>query len=170
MIMKISKAIGLLSLAILAVSCQSMKEGNGSINIAEGSTFTPVIASAGGTATIEFTTNCDWNANVPNISSYSWSSITPTSGGAGTNVITVTALRNDNYDDRSFTFDIKASGALQTVTVTQRQKDALTVTSGEFEIPEEGGDVKIELMSNIEYGFKVEDDGKDWIIHHSRRR
>ena len=164
MIMKISKAIGLLSLAILAVSCQSMKEGNGSINIAEGSTFTPVIASAGGTATIEFTTNCDWNANVPNISSYSWSSITPTSGGAGTNVITVTALRNDNYDDRSFTFDIKASGALQTVTVTQRQKDALTVTSDEFEIPEEGGDVKIELMSNIEYGFKVEDDGKDWII------
>ena len=164
MIMKISKAIRLLSLAILAVSCQSMKEGNGSINIAEGSTFTPVIASAGGTATIEFTTNCDWNANVPNISSYSWSSITPTSGGAGTNVITVTALRNDNYDDRSFTFDIKASGALQTVTVTQRQKDALTVTSGEFEIPEEGGDVKIELMSNIEYGFKVEDDGKDWII------
>ena len=164
MIMKISKAIRLLSLAILAVSCQSMKEGNGSINLAEGSTFTPVIASAGGTATIEFTTNCDWNANVPNISSYSWSSITPTSGGAGTNVITVTALRNDNYDDRSFTFDIKASGALQTVTVTQRQKDALTVTSGEFEIPEEGGDVKIELMSNIEYGFKVEDDGKDWII------
>ena len=164
MIMKISKAIRLLSLAILAVSCQSMKEGNGSINIAEGSTFTPVIASAGGTATIEFTTNCDWNANVPNISSYSWSSITPTSGGAGTNVITVTALRNDNYDDRSFTFDIKASGALQTVTVTQRQKDALTVTSGEFEIPEDGGDVKIELMSNIEYGFKVEDDGKDWII------
>ena len=162
--MKPSKAIGLLSFALLAVSCQDMKEGNGSINIAEGSTFAPVIASAGGTATIEFTTNCDWNANVPNISSYSWSSITPTSGGAGTNVITVTALRNDNHDDRSFTFDIKASGALQTVTVTQRQKDALTVTSGDFNLPEDGGDVKIELMANIEYTFKVEQDGEGWIV------
>ena len=99
--MNISKHILIFSLALLAVSCQELNEGNGQIEVSPESTLTPVISSAGGTAEITFTTNCDWTANVPDISSYSWSSITPTSGSAGENVITVTALRNDGYDDRT---------------------------------------------------------------------
>ena len=102
----------MLGLAVLSVSCQDRMEGDGRIEAAGDSSFTPVIASAGGTATIEFTTDGDWNAKVPDISSYSWSSIIPTSGGAGTNVITVTALRNDGTDDRSFTFDIISGGGI----------------------------------------------------------
>lgn len=161
--MNISKYILIFSLALLAVSCQDLKEGNGQIEVSPESTLTPVMASAGGTAEIIFTTNCDWSANVPNISSYSWSSITPTSGTAGENVITVTALRNDGYDDRSFSFDIKAGGDIKTVTVTQKQKNSLTVTSGSFEVPEEGGEVRIEVVANVEYEYSIEDAAMSWI-------
>ena len=145
------------------ISCQELNEGNGQIEVSPESTLTPVISSAGGTAEITFTTNCDWTANVPDISSYSWSSITPTSGSAGENVITVTALRNDGYDDRSFTFDIKAGGAIETVNVTQKQKNSLTVTSGSFDMPEEGGEVRIEVIANVEYEYSIEEAAKSWI-------
>lgn len=161
--MNIIKPILILSLGFLALSCQELNEGNGQIEVSPESTLTPVISSAGGTAEITFTTNCDWTANVPDISSYSWSSITPTSGSAGENVITVTALRNDGYDDRSFTFDIKAGGAIETVNVTQKQKNSLTVTSGSFDMPEEGGEVRIEVIANVEYEYSIEEAAKSWI-------
>lgn len=154
----------MLGLAVLSVSCQDRMEGDGRIEAAGDSSFTPVIASAGGTATIEFTTDGDWNAKVPDISSYSWSSIIPTSGGAGTNVITVTALRNDGTDDRSFTFDIISGGAVQNVTVTQRQKNALTVTEGAFEVAAEGGQVRIEVVANVDYEYSIEEAAASWIV------
>ncbi len=53
----------------------------------------PVFTSAGGTYTVEFTADNEWRVAVPNTNHYTWSSVTPTSGGAGKNQVIVTALR-----------------------------------------------------------------------------
>ena len=115
----------------------------------EVTTSEPVMEQKGGTASVSFTTNAAWTANVS--SSTSWCSVSPSSGTAGTHVLTVTSTANDTYDERNATVTINAGKASKSFTVTQKQKDALTVTSAKNEFTAEGGELVIEVKANISF-------------------
>ncbi len=153
----------LTSAALLsAVSCEENKQ-DGTINPVNETSLAPVFTSGGGTIVIEFDATADWTATVPNTNHYSWSSITPTSGEAGRVQIAVTALPNTDYDGREYTFSVNCGGNSQTVTVRQLQKDAITFSKGPFELPKEGGDVTIDIVSNVEYSYEIVGEAKNWI-------
>lgn len=156
------KLLVLLSVGLLALACQNVEQENGKIEMAQEA-LNPYFLTAGGTCDVEFTTNCDWTANVANTQHYSWASITPVSGGPGKNVITVTALPNSSVDPREFIFDIKSGGDIRRVNVIQAQKDALTAPNKNYEVPSEGGQVDVALMSNVEYSCFISAEGESWI-------
>ena len=151
-----------------AVSCQE-KTQDGTVTPVSEASLNPVFTSDGGTIVIEFDATADWTANVQNTNHYSWSSITPTSGSAGKVQIAVTTLPNTDPDGREYKFTVNCGASTQYVTVSQLQKDAITYTSGPFEIAKEGGDIQIDVLANVDYSYEIVGDAKEWITPVSTR-
>ena len=129
----------------------------------------PNFSEDGGEAQISFTASEAWTAKVINTRADGWCSISPTSGAAGSATITVTTEPNDTPDDRSASIVIEAGSASKTVTVSQKQKDALTVTASTFEVGAEGGEVKIEVKANIDFEYAIDPADEEWISYEGTR-
>ncbi|MBE6287577.1 MAG: hypothetical protein E7099_05250 [Mediterranea massiliensis] len=170
------KRIPLYLLAILSlVACS--KEGNGEVNPAPEKPKSEItitttgtdFSTDGGVNEISFTTSEAWSASVVNTRADGWLSINPTSGAAGNAKINVTTKPNDTPDDRSASIIIKAGTTSKTINVSQKQKDALTVTASKFEVGAEGGEVKIEVKANINFEYAIEESAKDWVTQANTR-
>ena len=129
----------------------------------EVTTTAPVLAQEGGTASVTFSSTADWTIDVTEGRAVSWCTVSPTSGSKGTNTLTITTTDNDTYDERNAKVTIKAGATTQSLTVTQKQKDALTVTSNKVEIGSDGGNFSIEAKSNVTVTYEIEESAKDWI-------
>ena len=170
-------------LAIMAmVSCSESGEtdnGGGNNNQGGGNTpTTPTITLSKSSVTfdefadeeaISFSVTADWIAEIVNDRADGWLSVSPTSGKAGDATITIKANDNGTPDERSASVRIKAGSAQKTINVTQKQKDALTVTSSKFEVEAEGGEVQIEVKANINFEYVIDESAKDWVIYQSTR-
>ncbi|MBR4871731.1 MAG: BACON domain-containing protein, partial [Alistipes sp.] len=126
-------------------------------------------ATDGGSSEITFTSSTAWTAEVINSRADVWCNVNPTSGAAGDAKITVTTTANDTPDDRTASIIIKAGTASKTINVSQKQKDALTVTSSKFEVSAEGGEVSIEVKANIDFEYSIEESAKDWVEYKTTR-
>ena len=148
---------------LLTVSC-SKDEVIPEIKIPAGSedffTKSMDFDSPSGEKKLTFTSNVAWTASV---SGSTWLSVTPTSGEAGTNTLTVKADENTTYDDRNAVITLTAGDSIRRVFVNQKQLDALTLTSDRFEVPVEGGEVKIEVKSNINFEAVIPTEYQSWI-------
>lgn len=113
------------AMALSLAACKDDSNDSGTITIS-GEAMNPVFTSAGGTYTVEFTADNEWRVAVPNTNHYTWSSVTPTSGGAGKNQVIVTALRNPGYDGREYSFDLRCGLDSKTIKVTQKQLNSIT--------------------------------------------
>ena len=123
----------------------------------------------GGKDEISFSTTEAWTAEVINSRADGWCAINPTSGEAGDAKITVTTEANDTPDDRSASIVIKAGTASKTVKVSQKQKEALTITASKFEVEAEGGEIKIEVKANIDFDYTIEESAEDWVKYKGTR-
>lgn len=126
-------------------------------------------STEGGRDEISFTSTEAWTAEVINSRADSWLSVSPTSGNAGDATISIKAKNNDTTDERSASVRIKAGSAQKIINVTQKQKDALTITSSKFEITAEGGEVTIEVKANIKFEYTIDEFAKDWIKYEGTR-
>ncbi|MBQ5720196.1 MAG: DUF4932 domain-containing protein [Alistipes sp.] len=123
----------------------------------------------GGSNVVTFTSSEAWTAQVVNSRADDWCSIEPSSGPAGSARITVTTTENDTPDDRTASIIIKAGTTSKTINVSQKQKDALTVTSSKFEVSAEGGEVSIEVKANIDFEYAIEGSAADWVEYKATR-
>ncbi len=134
------------------------------ITIPTSQNLAPSFSSDGGNATVTFTANASWTAKVTDASA-TWCTVSPASGGNGNHTLTISAAANDTPDSRSATVQLAAGTVTKTINVTQKQKDALTITSAKFEVPKEGGLVEIEAKANIQLDYTVSEEGKGWISY-----
>lgn len=123
----------------------------------------------GGSREVTFNSSEAWTAQVVNNRADDWCFIEPVSGAAGNASIVITTTENDTPDDRTASVIIKAGTASKTVKVSQKQKDALTVTSSKFEVAAEGGEVVVEVKANIDFEYVVDDAAKEWISYEGTR-
>lgn len=151
----------------LLISLYSCKDDNKNpspnpsfeITIDEGNTH-PVISQQGGTIYIPFTATGEWSASMINNRAESWITINPSSGNSGNIELSITASANETYDERNATIVLQCGDDKKEIVVTQKQKDALTVTSSKYEVSSVGGNISVEVKANIEYEIEVKD---DWI-------
>ena len=122
--------------------------------------LSPVLLQEGGTVSLSFTTTADWTASLVNTRAESWITVTPSSGSKGKNEITITATTNETYDERNATVVLKCGTVSKNIVVTQKQKDALTVTSSKYEVDSKGGNISVEVKANINFEVEVR---ADWI-------
>ncbi|MBQ7851683.1 MAG: BACON domain-containing protein [Muribaculaceae bacterium] len=123
----------------------------------------------GGTGKVTITSTAAWTAEFVNDRADDWCSIDSTSGSAGTSTLTITATANDTPDDRTASIVVKSGTLSKTINVSQKQKDALTVTSSKFEVDAEGGEVVVEVKANIDFEYAIDDAAKEWIKYEGTR-
>ena len=161
-------------LLMLCQGCSEDKEENPpapespSITV-ESEEDIPVFDTAGSTLALTFTTTSDWTASVDGAAS-GWLSVSPASGEAGTHTLSLVTTANDSYDERNASVTITSGSVKKTLTVTQKQKDALLLTSNKVELEAEGGDFSIELQANVEVTYEIESGAQTWLTPVARSR
>lgn len=115
---------------------------------------------------ITFNSNMDWNIEVPQ--DIDWCKVSPTSGNAGTQNVTISVSDNETYDDRSAVLRFCVGDSTKTIIVNQKQLDALTLTADKFEVPQEGGNIDVEVKSNIDFTYVIPEEFASWIHASSR--
>lgn len=122
--------------------------------------------SDGGNKSLHFSTNKDWTIYVANtVNGSRWCTVSQTSGQAGDISVQVYVEANEGYDDRNVVLTIQVGELMKTVVVTQKQKDALTLTTDRFEVGQEGGTIHVEVKSNISYEVVIPDEYKGCICN-----
>ena len=132
------------------------------IDIPTTENTSPVFDTEGGSVVLNFTASAEWTANIINTQADSWIDVSPKSGSTGAAKITITVEPNDTYDERSATVQIKCGSAEKNIVVTQKQKNVLTVTKSNFEVPAEGATIQIEVSSNVSIKVSLQAD-IDWV-------
>lgn len=151
------------AVAIAAVSCaqepsqEQTPVSKGKVKLSSSSTLT--VGAEGGSVEIRFTASDDWTAALSNDRA-EWLSLSPAKGSAGQAAVSVSVDPNDTPDERSAAIRVKCGTATASVTVVQKQKDALTQTASKTQFGPEGGSFTIDVTANVEYSFEI---SGDWI-------
>ena len=140
-------------------------------------TIDPTIQSSGlsfdtsaSEKSITFSTTSDWTLSIAETrSGTEWCTASPTSGGKGTATVKFKTTENTESEDRSVSVTIKAGTASKTFTVTQKGNKSLLVTTKKYELPKEGGEIEIEVKSNVEYEMMIAESAKEWITEATGR-
>jgi hypothetical protein len=118
-----------------------------------------------------FTANSSWTVTVSsNGGDTSWCTVYPSSGEKGTQTVRVSTTANTSYDNRNATITLTSGTQTKSFVVTQKQKDALLLTSDKFEIDKAGGTITVEVKSNVSYTATIGNECKDWIKEGSGTR
>lgn len=121
----------------------------------------PVMEQAGGTTALRFTASAAWTAEANAITrAADWISVQPTHGEAGDVTLTITTQPNNTYDERNAAIVITCGEEQKTLTVSQKQRDALLVSSNKLEA--DGGDFTIQLQANVEVDYEIEENAS-WL-------
>lgn len=140
-------------------ACQSDDSHEPPVATIQIATNDPTVTSQASEVTISFTSSDAWTAS----SNVDWISLDQKSGVAGSATIKAQVAQNTTYDQRNGAITIKAGSVNKQLTITQKQLDALTVSSNKIEAPAQGCESTIEVKANIAYQVKVDDDCKKWI-------
>lgn len=161
-----SKWIPLLLYLFFVCGCSSDSEEKGSADVVPGK-IEKLIAPTASISTdgkeavsVTFTANKAWNARAEK----AWCKITPASGEVGGDItIVVTAEANSGYDERNSKITITCGDAVGYVTITQKQKDAILLTSGKVEVKSEGEEFAVEVKANVNFTSEISEKDKEWL-------
>jgi len=129
---------------------------SGQAEISGGATSIGMLfSSASGSASIDLTANRSWEASFVNDRAKNWCTLSAMSGSRGTVTLTVQVTMNGEYDERSASILFTCDDVTRTIVVTQKQKDALLVTSSRVDVPQAGGTFLVEVLSNIEFSHEL---------------
>lgn len=115
----------------------------------ELSSGTQLFAAQGGEYTMIVNSNRPWTSS----NDFQWVSVSPSSGDAGSTMITVKALSNEEYENRNATIEFTAGDAKATLVITQlaAQKDPdayVRISTEELTFPSDGGSFSVIVSSN----------------------
>lgn len=120
--------------------------------------------SDSGEAILSFTTNKDWSIDVSQSGGdVSWCAVFPNKGKAGENQVSVRVARNEGVDDRNVVLNLTAGDLTRSIVVTQKQKDAITLTTAKFEVDKNGGEIQVEVKANVSYEVIIPEQYQSWI-------
>lgn len=120
------------------------------------------LTSDGGTADIMFESSGAWAATVDSKAA-GWCKLDRSSGDAGTGTLRVTVLRNTSYDERNAAIYITCGRARDVVTITQKQLNAITLTTNKVELDAEGGDFQLQIKASTDVSYEIDADAQAWI-------
>ncbi|UBD75394.1 leucine-rich repeat protein [Parabacteroides goldsteinii] len=137
----IKRLTTILLIALLLAGCQEELPHSARIEAGkENLSFAQVT----GAQTVKVTTSHAWTA----VSSGSWLTVSPDSGGAGTYELTLTAAANTSTVARSAQVDIQVGHKISTIKVSQAQQDVLGLDRNSAVVAWPAGSVEFTLATN----------------------
>lgn len=133
------------------------------ITIPTTENLSPVFEAEGGSTTLSFTATEAWTATVSNDRAETWCSVEPSSGTKGNHTLVIKAKPNEEFDNKSAVIQLKSNSTTKTINVSQKQKNALTLTANKFELSDIGGEFEVEIKANVKYDYSIDEKGKEWI-------
>ena len=133
---------------------------------AEPDTLTPVsttysIGAEGGDISISFRTNLTYSVSTD----ASWLSEVTKTKAVETKSVTLRAAENSSFEARSATVTVKAGSLSVNMTVKQDGRSAqIDINTTSYEIAAAGGDVSVNVSSNVDYSVGI---SADWISRKS---
>lgn len=119
------------------------------------------LCSEGESLDIVFKAKANWSAFVDD--GIDWLSLSQSKGTPGTITLRIEAAENNTYDERNAALVLTCGQDKKTVTITQKQKDALILSSNKVEIGVDGGNFSVELKSNVDVSYELDQLAKEWI-------
>lgn len=127
------------------------------------------LGNEGGTITIEISSNFEYSIDMPNVS---WLKSVDDSRAVSSHTLRYEVAANSTYDNREATIIFKdtKSSKQESVTIKQKQKDAILLSQNKVEINQDGGTFFVEVNSNIEYSIEIPSACKNWISQSNSSR
>ena len=118
--------------------------------------------------TLTFETNKKWNIAIP--TNIEWCTVSSNNGVAGTVSLTIKVTENTFYDERNAILTLKVGEIEKRIKITQKQQDALLVSSNIFELDKSNHIIDVEVKSNIEYEVIIPPAYQSWIVQNNKSR
>lgn len=157
-------------LLLIGFSCSSEEEETDSLIISSESEIYfeqgVVLPAVSGTQSLSFSAGRPWRISSTDVNTRTavdWCRVSPSSGGAGDATVTISAQENAGYDSRSVKLTLVTGKIEKSLIVTQKQKDALTLTASRFDMSKEGGKVQVEVKANIAFDIEISKVDREWI-------
>ncbi|MGM9739615.1 MAG: BACON domain-containing protein [Candidatus Cryptobacteroides sp.] len=109
---------------------------------------------------VTFTSNVNWTASIKE--NVNWVSVSPASGTSADGRVKLIVLSTEENDPREATLVLTADTAVKEIKVVQAQVDAFSLVETSAELGEEGGNVEIKAMTNIDWTVTIPTDC-DWV-------
>ncbi|MBR3449663.1 MAG: BACON domain-containing protein [Bacteroidales bacterium] len=104
--------------------------------------------AGGGSVSLSFSATVAWTAS----SGATWCTVSPASGAAGSASVTLTAAKNETFNERTATVTLQAGTAKKTVTVKQPgQTPYITVEPEALTFDDKGGEYGVSVKSNASW-------------------
>ena len=123
------------------------------------------VTASGSSLSIEVQSNVDYETEITPESAKTWVIPAVSSKALTTSVLNYTILPNTTYSDREASIIIhdKFNRLTDTVTIFQRQNDALILNEHAYTVPAVGDTLSVEVQSNIDYDVTISESAREWI-------
>lgn len=157
-------------LTIIAfIACSESDEVDNTIQPQlELNTTTIDFASEGGQSEVLVNSTEAWKVSFTYSTPEEWCDISPASGEGGKTKVVITAQPNNTINDRSVMIYFK-SGKLSRTVIAKQKLQTIIATDSEYKIGADGGDVEIEIKSNVDFEFTIDESAKDWVKYETTR-
>ena len=167
----------LLLLPLIGFGCSSEEKETDSLILSSDSEIFVEqgidFAATSGTRNLSFSSGRPWRISLTTDTdtrrATDWCTVSPSSGTAGDASVTISVQENADYDSRSVKLTLVAGGIEKSFTISQKQKDALTLTASRFEVGKEGGTVQVEVKANITFEVEIPEVDRSWISQANTR-
>lgn len=131
---------------------------NSNISLNPGSA---TVSSNSNTQSVIVTCNGTWALSGETVS---WCRPTKTTG-QNNDVVTFNIDENNLSDDRNATYTFTCATESAKFVLTQKGKDALTVTKSKFEVSAQGEQIAVEVNANISFDYEIAQADKSWVSY-----
>lgn len=131
---------------------------NSNISLNPGSA---TVSSNSNTQSVIVTCNGTWALSGETVS---WCRPSKTTG-QNNDVVTFNIDENNLSDDRNATYTFTCATESAKFVLTQKDKDALTVTKSKFEVSAQGEQIAVEVNANISFDYEIAQADKSWVSY-----
>lgn len=120
------------------------------------------VAQEGGSISVEWQSNVDCRLTIP-WKFEAWIKEAPKSKGLVTTTFDLVINENEAFEKREGFVVVSGNGLKDTVRIYQAQIDHLILTQDIYRLQAEGGDITVELKTNVDYDITIPGDATSWI-------
>ena len=122
------------------------------------------VGQEGGNISIELPGNIDCRLTIP-WRFKAWIKEAPKSKESETKTFDLVISKNDKFEKREGYVIVSGDALEDTVRIYQAQTDLLILTQSVYRLQVEGGDITVELKTNVDYEITIPGDATSWISH-----